>query len=63
MLGSAGLPMDLAASHVERMYFSVQMQGKGIAPFSMESKFTHVVFEIYPFLNAVGPAFPHKAGR
>lgn len=55
--------MDLAASHVERMYFSVQMQGKGIAPFSMESKFTHVVFEMYLFLNAVGPSFPHKAGR
>ena len=55
--------MGLAASHVERMHFSVQMQGEGIAPFSMESKFTRVMFEIYLFLNAVGPSFPHKAGR
>lgn len=45
-LGFAGLPVDLAASHVKMMHFSVKILEKDTVPFCLESKFIRVVFEV-----------------
>lgn len=62
MLGFAGLTMDGVASHVERIHFSMKMQGHGTVHFCTKSTFIYVVFNV-SLLRHPGPSLLPKASR